>query len=116
MPGESGIFVIDRGLDYPDSDDLDLLPDIGSAVVTAGESSYPADIPIGIVLSAERSGDEASMEVRVELSNNVDDLHFVTILLVGPTEDFPLGTVDAGVPAAPPAEESTDDSTSGDDE
>jgi len=116
VPGESGIFVIDRGLDYPDSDDLDLLPDIGSAVVTAGESSYPADIPIGIVLSAERSGDEASMEVRVELSNNVDDLHFVTILLVDPTEDFPLGTVDAGVPAAPPAEESTDDSTSGDDE
>jgi rod shape-determining protein MreC len=96
VPGESGRFVIDRGLGYPDSDDPALLPAIGSAVVTAGESSYPADIPVGTVSAVERSSDEASMRVEIELSNNPDDLHFVSVLLVEPPEEFPLGEVVPG--------------------
>ena len=93
LPGQSDRFVIDRGLDWPDNDDTALLPEIGTAVVTAGESSYPADIPIGTVVDVQRSSDEASMTVEVELSNNVDDLHFVSILLVEPPTGFPLGEV-----------------------
>ncbi|MEZ5243930.1 MAG: rod shape-determining protein MreC [Acidimicrobiales bacterium] len=99
VPGQSGRFVIDRGLDYPDTDDPALLPAIGSAVVTAGESSYPADIPIGTVASVERSTDEASMRVEVELSNDPDDLHFVSVLLVEPPDEFPLGEVVPGTSA-----------------
>lgn len=93
QPGQSDRFVIDRGLDWPDNDDPALLPEIGTAVVTAGESRYPADIPVGTVVDVQRSSDEASMNVEVELSNNVDDLHFVSILLVEPPADFPLGEV-----------------------
>jgi rod shape-determining protein MreC len=93
VPGQSDVFVIDRGLDYPDTGDPALLPEVGSAVVTAGESSYPADVPIGTVRAVRRSSDEASMQVEVELSNNVDDLHFVSILLVEPPAEFPLGDV-----------------------
>lgn len=93
VPGQSGRFVIDRGLDFPDSDDPALRPAVGSAVVTAGESSYPADIPIGTVSAVQRSTDKASMRVEVELSNNTDDLHFVSVLLVEPPEEFPLGEV-----------------------
>jgi rod shape-determining protein MreC len=93
VPGQNGLFVIDRGLDYPDTDDPALLPAIGSAVVTAGESSYPADIPIGTVRAVQRSTDEASMRVEVELSNDPDALHFVSVLLVEPPEEFPLGEV-----------------------
>jgi len=93
VPGQSGRFVIDRGLDFPDSDDPALRPAVGSAVVTAGESSYPADIRIGTVSEVQRSTDKASMRVEVELSNNTDDLHFVSVLLVDPPEEFPLGEV-----------------------
>jgi len=95
VPGEAGMFVIDRGTDYPDTDDPTLLPEIGSRVVTAGESSFPADIPIGTVRSVRRSSDEASMEVQVDLANNVDDLHFVTVLIVEPPSEFPLGPIEA---------------------
>jgi rod shape-determining protein MreC len=105
LPGESGVFVIDRGLDYPDTDDPALLPEIGTAVVTAGVSSYPADIPIGTVRAVERSSDEASMRVEVELSTDVDDLHFVSVLLVDPPEEFQLDPVvpatDAGLGVDP---------------
>lgn len=93
VPGEHGMFVIDRGIDYPDTDDPSLLPELGTAVVTAGESSYPAEIPLGTVVAVSRSGDEASMTVNVELAADVDELHFVSILLVEPPSDFPLGEV-----------------------
>ena len=84
-----------RGAPVPNevADDPELLPEVGSAVVTAGESSYPADIPIGTVARVERSADEASMRVEVELSTTPDDMHFVSVLLVEPPEEFPLGEV-----------------------
>ena len=97
VPGDDGVFVVDQGLDYPDVDDPALLPDVGTAVVTAGESSYPADIPIGSVLAVRRSTDKTAMEVDVQLASNADDLHFVSVLLVEPPADFPLGEVVPGV-------------------
>jgi len=109
VPGESGMFVIDRGIDYPDTDDPTLLPEIGSAVVTAGESSYPADVPIGVVRTVRRSTDEASMRVEVELANNVDDLQFVTVLIVEPPSEFPLGAILPATPAGVDPELETGD-------
>jgi rod shape-determining protein MreC len=98
VPGEPGMFVIDRGMDYPDTDDESLLPEVGSLVVTAGESSYPADIPIGTVTVVERSSDDVSLRVEVELAADVDDLHYVSVLLVQSPGEFPLRDVE--VPGA----------------
>ena len=96
VPGEAGTFIIDRGIDWPDNDDPALLPEVGSAVVTAGESSYPADIPIGTIAEVLRANDDVSMRVTVELVNDVGDLHFVSVLLVEPSSGLPL---DEGVPS-----------------
>ena len=93
VPGESRTFLIDQGLDWPDTGDLELPPEIGSAVVTASESSYPAEIPLGVVVEARRAADEISMEVEVELANDVSDLHFVVVLLSAPVDEVPLGPV-----------------------
>ncbi|MEQ8842492.1 MAG: rod shape-determining protein MreC [Acidimicrobiales bacterium] len=113
-PGGSGLFVIDRGLDYPATDDPALIPAVGSAVVTAGESGYPADIPIGRVLSVERSADEASMRVEVELSNAVDDLQFVSVIVLAPPTDFPLlDPVLDVVPAGTDPDADPDEATDG---
>lgn len=90
VAGEDGMFVINQGLDYPDSDDPSLLPEVGSAVVTAGESAYPADIPIGVITEVGRGLDDVTMRVDVELSNDVDDLHFVSIVLAPVPDEFPL--------------------------
>lgn len=85
-----GDFVIDQGINYPDSDDPSLLPGIGSAVVTAGESSsYPADIPIGVIADFQRGVDDVAMVIDVTLANDVSDLHFVSVVLQPPTDDFP---------------------------
>ena len=82
VAGEDRGFVIDQGLDWPDTSDPELLPPAGSAVVTASESAYPAEIPVGTVVEARRGSDEVSMEVEVELANDVGDLHYVVVLLV----------------------------------
>ena len=65
-----------------------MLPEIGSAVVTAGESAYPADIPIGTVTDVGRGLDDVTMRVDVELSNDVGDLHFVSVVLASAPEEF----------------------------
>lgn len=105
IAGENGMFVIDQGMNYPDSDDPTLLPEIGTAVVTAGVSSYPADIPIGVITEIGRAVDEVTMRVEVELSNDVDDLHFVSVVLEVAPEEFPLDPTvvppDAGLDTDP---------------
>ena len=115
VPGEDGAFVIDRGLDYPDNDDPSLLPEIGGAVVTAGESAFPADIPIGTVRTVEQAGDDASMRVVVDLSANVDDLHFVSVLLVEPPGEFPLGEIEPVTPPSVPPTAEDDETDAGGD-
>jgi len=93
VPGEDGAFVIDRGTDLPDSDDPSLRPAIGSAVVTAAESIFPADVPLGLVREVEEAADEVSMIIHVELTADVGDLHYVSVLLVAPLEEFRLTEV-----------------------
>ncbi|MEM9468149.1 MAG: rod shape-determining protein MreC [Actinomycetota bacterium] len=82
VDGEPDLFRIDQGLDWPDEDDARPLPEIGTVVVTAAISKYPAEIPIGrIVAVYPKAEDPLSMVVDVELANDVTDLGFVTVLL-----------------------------------
>ena len=91
-PDDPTTFLVDRGLDWPDEQDLDLLPEIGSVVVTAASSRYPAEIPIGwirdVYLDPEN---DIAMIVEVELANDVRDLGFVTVLLADGVDQVPLG-------------------------
>jgi rod shape-determining protein MreC len=91
VPGEDGLFEIDQGLDWPEDDDLSLLPAAGTAVVTAAASRYPAEIPVGWVIAAEQAADGLSLEVTVRLANDVDDLGFVSVLLTEGVDQVPLG-------------------------
>ncbi len=93
VPGDESRFLVDRGTNLPDTGDPSLLPAIGSAVVTDGRSRYPADVPIGSVIAVEPGSDNVTMEVTVELSNDVEDLHFVSVMLTREPDTFPLEPV-----------------------
>ncbi len=84
-------FVIDRGLEWPEDDDQSLLPGIGTVVVTAASSRYPAEIPLGrikhIYLDPEN---DIAMIVEVELANDVRDLSYATVLLAEGVDQVPL--------------------------
>lgn len=84
-------FVIDRGLDWPEDDDQSLLPEIGTVVVTAASSRYPAEIPLGrikdVYLDPEN---DIAMIVEVELANDVRDLSYATVLLAEGVDQVPL--------------------------
>ncbi len=94
IAGEPGFFVIDQGPNWPDVDDPALIPDVGTAVVTDATSRYPADVPIGTVASVGTGPDGLTMEVRVELANDVEDLHFVSVLLAEQIDEVPLGPLE----------------------
>ncbi len=114
MPGDSSKFVVDSGLRWPETGDLSQLPAIGSGVVTAADSRYPADIPVGRVLSVEPAEAGLAQLVTVELNVEVGDLGYVTVLLQEPEDDPPTGPQspfslqpfatepDASEPEAPP--------------
>jgi len=88
------IFEIDQGLDWPEDNDLSLLPKVGSVVVTAASSRYPAEIPIGRVIeSVNPDGEGLSLTVRVEMANDVTNLGYVTVLLAPGVDQVPLGPV-----------------------
>ena len=90
VPGEEGLFVVDQGPSCPDVDDTTLLPEVGSAVVTAAESRYPADIPVGTIVSVSSCLDDEPFEVIVDLSAEVDDVQWVTVLLTEQLGEPPL--------------------------
>ena len=94
IAGEPGFFVVDQGPNWPDADDPTLVPELDSVVVTDATSRYPADVPIGTVASVGAGPDGLTMEVRVELANDVEDLHFVSVLLSEQIEEIPLGPVE----------------------
>lgn len=87
-------FLIDKGLDWPDDDDESQLPEIGTVVVTAASSRYPAEIPIGrirdVYLDPEN---DIAMIVEVEMANDVRDLGYVSVLLAEGVEQVPLGAI-----------------------
>ena len=91
MAGEQSKFVVDTGLRWPETGDLSELPAIGSAVVTAAGSRYPANIPVGRVAAVEPAEAGLVQWVTVDLAADVDDLGYVTVLLQVPLDEAPVG-------------------------
>ncbi len=91
MAGDPTQFVVDAGLRWPETGDLSELPAVGSPVVTAAGSRYPADIPVGRVASVEPSEAGLAQLVTVDLAAEVQDLGYVTVLLLAPTDEAPVG-------------------------
>ena len=91
MAGDPTQFVVDAGLRWPETGDLSELPAVGSPVVTAAGSRYPADIPVGRVASVEPSEAGLAQLVTVDLAADVQDLGYVTVLLLTPTDEAPVG-------------------------
>ena len=91
MAGEPTKFVVDTGLRWPETGDLSELPEIGSTVVTAAGSRYPANIPVGRVRTVEPAEAGLVQLVTVDLAAAVDDLGYVTVLLQAPVEEAPVG-------------------------
>jgi len=89
VAGEPNLFVIDQGPAWPEGGDPELLPRIGSAVVTATDSRYPAEIPIGTVADVT-TPDGLAMIVTVALSNDVTDIGFVSVMLNVAPDEVPL--------------------------
>ena len=91
MAGDRTKFVVDTGLRWPETGDLSELPGIGSSVVTAAGSRYPANIPVGRVASVEPAEAGLVQLVTVDLAADVDDLGFVAVLLQVPVDEAPVG-------------------------
>ncbi len=91
VAGDPALFLVDRGLRWPDTPDPGELPEIGSAVVTAAASRYPAGIPVGRVVSVTDAEAGLSRSVTVELAADTRDLGYVTVLLQPPADEAPLG-------------------------
>lgn len=91
MAGDPTKFVVDAGLSWPETGDLSELPAVGSAVVTAADSRYPADIPVGWVTAVEPAEAGLAQLVTVDLIANVEDLGYVTVLLQTPDDEAPVG-------------------------
>ena len=91
MAGDPTKFVVDTGLRWPETGDLSELPGIGSAVVTAAGSRYPANIPVGRVALVEPAEAGLVQLVTVDLAADVDDLGYVTVLSQVPVDEAPVG-------------------------
>lgn len=87
LAGGVNLFVINQGPNWPTVDDVGEFPEINSAVVTDADSRYTADVPIGRVIEVRPASDELSLEVVVELANDIEDLSFVSILLTEQTNE-----------------------------
>ena len=91
IAGEQTKFVVDTGLRWPETGDLSELPGIGSSVVTAAGSRYPANIPVGRVASVEPAKAGLVQLVTVDLAAGVDDIGYVTVVLQTPVDEAPVG-------------------------
>ena len=91
VAGDGTKFVVDAGLRWPETGDLSELPSIGSPVVTAAGSRYPADIPVGRVASVDPAEAGLTQLVTVELAAEVQELGYVTVLLLIPDDEAPVG-------------------------
>jgi len=92
VPGSVNDFIVDQGPVWPEDGNPALLPRIGSAVVTATDSRYPAEIPVGVV-SDVSTPDGLAMEVTIRLANDVTDIGFVSVLLAVAPDEVPLRPV-----------------------
>ena len=91
IAGEQTKFVVDTGLRWPETGDLSELPGIGSSVVTAAGSRYPANIPVGRVASVEPAEAGLVQLVTVDLAAGVDGIGYVTVVLQTPVDEAPVG-------------------------
>ena len=91
MAGDPTKFVVDAGLRWPETGDLSDLPAIGSSVVTAAGSRYPADIPVGRVAAVEPAEAGLAQLVTIDLAADTQQLGYVTVLLQTPREETPVG-------------------------
>lgn len=95
LAGDHTGFVVDRGLRKPVGEQAGSLEDgqigIGSVVVTAASSRYPADIPVGRVATAGSVEAGLPQTVMVELAVDTRDLRFVSVLLSEPLDEPPVG-------------------------
>ena len=101
LAGDPTRFVVDAGLRWPETGDLSELAAVGSPVVTAAGSRYPADIPVGRVASVEPTEAGLAQVVTVDLAADVRDLGYVTVLLQVPADEAPVGP-DSPFPATSP--------------
>lgn len=91
MAGDPTKFLVDTGLRWPETGDLSELAAIGSTVVTAAGSRYPANIPVGRVAAVEPAEAGLVQLVTVDLAADVDDLGYVTVLMQAPVDEAPVG-------------------------
>ncbi len=87
VAGDPTAFVVDAGLHGLQTGQPGPIPAVGSAVVTAAESRYPADIPVGRVTDVSDVKGGLAQVVSVALAVDTRDLGFVTVLLVAPLGD-----------------------------
>lgn len=77
-------FIIDQGIEI----DTDVT--VGEAATTAGgRSRFPAGIPVGLVRSVEPADNQLERLVVLTLGADVDNLDFVSVITVAPTEPDP---------------------------
>ncbi len=96
--GDAGLFVIDRGIPWPVDDDPTAFAAAGTAVVTAPDSRYPADIPVGTVRSVEPGEAGLVQLVTVDLAADVTDLSFVSVIVADTAGEPPVADVPVPVP------------------
>ena len=105
LEGDYTRFVVDKGLRRLDSARAGSLIRVGSVVVTAASSRYPADIPVGRVAVAE-SAETGPRTVTVELAVDTRDLRFVSVLLAEPIDHPPIGPGSPFISLSPTGERS----------
>lgn len=93
VPDDPTTFEIDRGLRTSDTDATAIEIEVGSAVVTAAESRYPADIPVGVVTEVFEDEGGLTQIVIVRLAADVVDLGFVSVIIERPEDERPFGVV-----------------------
>ena len=79
--GDPTLFQVNRGLRTTDTEARPIEIELGSAVVTAAESRYPADIPVGMVIAVEPDESGLIQMVTIELAADVRDLGFVSVIV-----------------------------------
>ena len=112
IDGDATVFQVTQGLEWPDESDPRPLPEIGTVVVTAASSRYPAGIPLGRIDAVYPNPDDPlSMFVDVALSNDVTDLEFVTVLLAEGIDQIPLSEPVPSTTTLPATEPTGDGAT-----
>lgn len=109
IDGDPTLFRVDQGLEWPEEGDLRPLPEVGTVVVTAASSRYPAGVPLGRIADVYQDPDDPlSMRVDVELANDVTDLGFVTVLLAEGLDQIPLDDPVPSTTTLPPVDPADD--------